>query len=62
VFGVRWKGRRFLPPFHRYLDFSGKYTLKLGATRWELTSKLRLQCLILPVAVISDTRLKYSVI
>jgi hypothetical protein len=19
VFGVRWKGRRFLPPFHRYL-------------------------------------------
>jgi hypothetical protein len=24
VVGVRWKGRRFLPPFHRYLDTSGK--------------------------------------
>jgi hypothetical protein len=23
VVGVRWKGRRFLPPFHRYLDTSG---------------------------------------
>ena len=22
MFGVRWKGRRFLPPFHRYLDFT----------------------------------------
>jgi hypothetical protein len=24
VFGVRWKGRRFLPPNHRYLDLFGK--------------------------------------
>lgn len=24
VFGVRWKGRCFLPPFHRYLATCGK--------------------------------------
>jgi hypothetical protein len=26
VFGVRWKGRRFLPPNHRYLDLCGEFT------------------------------------
>jgi hypothetical protein len=24
MFGVRWKGRRFLPPVHKYLDSCGK--------------------------------------
>jgi hypothetical protein len=26
MFGVRWKGRHFLPPVHTYIDFSGKCT------------------------------------
>ena len=25
MLGVRWKGRRFLPPFHRYRDLCGKF-------------------------------------
>ena len=33
MFGVRWKGRRFLPPFHRYLDFSGKTVVAIGGAR-----------------------------
>jgi hypothetical protein len=30
----------------------GKFTLKLDDIRWELTSKLHLRCLILPVAIV----------